>query len=412
MNWFDKEKSAAWHPFTQMKTEKDFVPIVASEKEFVIDREGNKWIDGNSSWWTVNYEHRHPKIVAAIKKQLDSLEHVIFADATHEPAEKLAAQACASYGNGMKKAFFSDNGSTAVEVALKMAIQSQKQKGSKRQVIYALENGYHGDTFGSMSLGKSSHFFTPFEDYLFEVRTLELPNKNNIQKILDVISKEEAVLAFVFEPLVQGAGGMRMYEAQYLDLILTAFKNKGTLLIADEIMTGFGRTGKAFAMNYCKEEPDIVCLSKGLTGGFMALGLTLCKETIYEAFLDDDKSRAFLHGHSFTANPIACAAANASFELLESDEVKKNIQNVVEQHKKFGSDLNYPVRQLGTLLAFELQDEQEGYFSQKANGLKNLYRQHHLMMRPLGNTVYLNPPYCISNNSLEKIYALFSSLIG
>ena len=411
MNWYDKKDSSAWHPFTQMKTETDFIPIVKSEKEFVIDKDGNKWIDGNSSWWTVNYEHRHPAIIAALKDQLDTLEHVIFADATHESAEKLSRGVCKAYGKGMSKTFFSDNGSTAVEVGLKMAIQAQQECDKKKHIIYAIENGYHGDTFGSMSLGKSSQFFTPFEDYLFEVKTIPLPSAENIEQILDQITTENEVLAFVFEPLVQGAGGMRMYDSELLDTIIKAFQVKNATIIADEIMTGFGRTGKNFAMQYCDSEPDIVCLSKGLTGGFMPLGLTLCKEHIYEAFLDDDKSKAFLHGHSFTANPLGCAAANASLELLYSAEVQNNIARLSQRHEEFRKNFSLESRQLGTIMAFELPDEQKGYFSQKAKELRKTYRENKLMMRPLGNTVYLNPPFCISDESLDKIYGLFNSLV-
>jgi adenosylmethionine-8-amino-7-oxononanoate aminotransferase len=299
MSLTERDLKVIWHPYTQMKTAAPPVPIVRGEGALLFDEAGKQYIDAVSSWWVNIHGHAHPYIAQKVAEQLTKLEHVIFAGFTHEGAVELAERLLAHLPNNQQKAFYSDNGSTAIEVAIKMCLQYWLNTGQQRTKILAFNNAYHGDTFGAMAVSGRSAFTKAFDSLLFEVEFIDTPNKENIQSLKSQISNLKSDLAcFIFEPLVQGSAGMLMYEAEYLNELMAHCKQEDVLMIDDEIFTGFGRTGKSFACDYLQVQPDIMCFSKGLTGGTMALGLTTCTQQIYDAFLSDDKLKTLFHGHS------------------------------------------------------------------------------------------------------------------
>ncbi len=403
-----------WHPFTQMKTAGKPIQITRAKDCTLFDYRGNEYIDAISSWWVNIHGHCNKYIAESIAKQATTLEHVIFAGFTHLPALQLSENLISILPAHFKKIFFSDDGSTSVEVAIKMAIQFWHNQGVyKKTKIIALENAYHGDTFGAMSAGGRTTFNAAFNELLFEVSHIPIPTKENMRSVKDILSallEKENIAAFIFEPLVQGAAGMKMYEAALLDEILTILKNKNVICIADEVMTGFGRTGKNFAINYLEQQPDIICLSKGITGGFMPLGVTVCTQNIFDAFYADEAKKTFFHGHSYTANPLACAAANASIALLIKEECRQQIKMISTEHEQFArslteNDFVRNVRQTGTILAFDLAtNENDSYFNTIGKTAYKFYMKHGVLLRPLGNTVYIMPPYCITKEELHKIY--------
>ncbi|HCN82584.1 MAG TPA: adenosylmethionine--8-amino-7-oxononanoate transaminase [Sphingobacteriaceae bacterium] len=411
-NLTERDQAVIWHPYTQMKTASAPVAIVRGEGVYLIGEDGRKYIDAISSWWVNIHGHAHPYIAEKVAEQLKVLEHAIFAGFTHPTAVELAEALLKILPKNQKKIFYSDNGSTAVEVALKMCFQYWSNTGTPKTKVLAFRNSYHGDTFGAMAVSARSAFTGPFERLLFDVEYIDTPNKDNIEAICSQISDlGPQISSFIFEPLVQGSGGMLMYEAKYLDELLKVCRENKVLTIADEVMTGFGRTGELFAMDHLNERPDIVCLSKGLTGGTMALGVTSCTMDIYDAFLSDDKLKTLFHGHSFTANPLACAAALASMDLLLDAATFNNINRIAEQHAEFRKKIeSHPklknVRQTGTIIAFEWETEAEtSYFNSLRDNLYNFFLENGIILRPLGNIIYILPPYCISNEQLAYIYA-------
>ncbi len=411
-NLTERDRDVIWHPYTQMKTAAPAVPIVRGEGVYLIAEDGKKYIDAISSWWVNIHGHSHPYIAEKVAEQLKVLEHSIFAGFTHPTAVELAERLLKVLPSNQSKIFYSDDGSTAVEVALKMCFQYWSNKGELRRKVIAFQNSYHGDTFGAMSVSARSAFTKPFEDLLFDVEYIETPNAHNISDLRSHISNlRSEISAFIFEPLVQGSAGMLMHEATYLDQLVEACRENSILTIADEVMTGFGRTGELFAIDTLHEQPDIICLSKGLTGGTMALGVTSCKEEIFEAFLSDDKLRTLFHGHSFTANPIACAAALSSLDLLLSATTFNDINRIQERHAGFKKKIEgHPklkdVRQTGTIIAFEWNTEAgTSYFSSLRDNLYEFFLESGIILRPLGNIIYILPPYCISDEQLDYIYA-------
>lgn len=408
----ERDRDIIWHPYTQMKNAGFPIPIVRGEGVYLFAENGKKYIDAVSSWWVNIHGHAHPYIAEKVSEQLRTLEHVIFAGFTHPSAVELAERLLEILPSEQKKVFYSDNGSTAVEVALKMCFQYWSNQGLKKTKVLAFHNSYHGDTFGAMAVSARSAFTKPFDEFLFDVKFIDLPDKDNIENLKSYISSiSPEVSAFIFEPLVQGAGGMLMYESAYLDQLILHCKNEGILTIADEVMTGFGRTGKFFASDHLSEKADLMCFSKGITGGTMALGLTTCTNAIYEAFLSDDKYKTLFHGHSFTANPIACAAALASLDILLREETIANIQRIVSAHQGFAAQIKcHPkirdVRQTGTILAIEWNSASgTSYFNQLRDNLYNFFLEEGILLRPLGNIIYILPPYCISNQELEFVYS-------
>ncbi len=404
-----------WHPYTQHKTASTPIEMIRGQDAYLFDAQGNQYIDAISSWWVTLHGHANPILAAAIAKQATILEQVIFAGFTHPQAQKLADNLLSILPKNQQKVFFSDDGSTAVEVGLKMAFQYWHNQGiTHKKRIIALHNAYHGDTFGAMAVGERGGFTAPFAPFLFEVDFVLAPTPNYEEESLtkfESLLKTGEVAGFIFEPLVQGAGGMCMYSAEMLDRMLDLCKQYDVISIADEVMTGFGRTGKLFAsLHLTCNMPDIFCLSKGLTGGFLPLGITTCAGKIFEAFWSDSKLHTLFHGHSFTANPIACAVANASFELLISENCEKQRQNIILSHQHFlekikKNPLVKQARQQGTILAIEIEtSEKTSYFNHIRDILYEFFIKNHILLRPLGNVVYILPPYCISMDDLQKVY--------
>ena len=414
-----RDRAVIWHPFTQMQTAPLPVPIVRGEGSVLYGADGREYLDMISSWWVNLHGHAHPYIARRVSEQLTTLEHVIFAGFTHPPAVELAERLLAVLPPNQAKIFYSDNGSTAVEVALKMAFQYGYNLGQPRRKVVAFENAYHGDTFGAMAVSGRSAFTAPFAPFLFDVEYLPAPIADQeaaaLQRAETLFTDE--VAAFIAEPLVQGAGGMIMYEPAVLDNLFKLARRSGALLIADEVMTGFGRTGKLFASDYLTEKPDLMCLSKGLTGGTMALGVTSCTQPIYDAFLSDDKFKTLFHGHSFTANPLACTAALASLDLTLANETQASIQRIAAEHAAFTRRLMQQatvenVRQRGTLLAFDLKSNGEtSYFNTIRDRAYNFLLERGVLMRPLGNTLYLMPPYCTTDAQLQYAYQQVEKLL-
>jgi adenosylmethionine-8-amino-7-oxononanoate aminotransferase len=409
-NLASRDAAVIWHPFTQHQIEPISIPIASGKGAHLFDTDGKKYIDAISSWWVNTHGHGHPYLAEKIYEQALQLEQVIFAGFTHEPAVQLSERLLAHLPANFERVFFSDNGSTAVEVAIKMALQFYHNQGNtKRRKILAFQDAYHGDTFGAMSLGAPSSFNAPFQDMLFEVEFLPSP-QDTAACIAAMSAADESYAAFIFEPLIQGAGGMKMYEASTLDSLIKIAREKGILCIADEIMTGFGRTGKWFAMDYLTQKPDIVCFSKGLTGGMMAMGLTLCSEQLFQSFLSDDRRKMMFHSHSFTANPLACAAANASLDLMEKEETWESIARVETRHREFAAKLAdhsvlKNVRIHGTILAMEVETgEADGYLHSIRDDIYQYFLKEGILMRPLGNTIYILAPYCIEDEDLAYIY--------
>ncbi|HEX8059803.1 MAG TPA: adenosylmethionine--8-amino-7-oxononanoate transaminase [Cyclobacteriaceae bacterium] len=401
-----------WHPFSPVVGEPPIV-IKSAKGIYLVTEDGKKIIDGISSWWVNIHGHSHPAIAEAIYKQAKELEHVIFAGFTHPPAIELSQKVLSILPPSQSKIFFSDNGSTAVEVALKMAIQYWHNKGTPRKKVIAIDGAYHGDTFGSMSVGGRGLFTDPFKHHLFEAAFIPFPDGTNDEQVIDRFSKlvkTGEVFAFIYEPLVQGAAGMRMYSPALLSKLMKIAKDSKVLCIADEVFTGFGRTGRLFASDHLEYQPDLVAISKGLTGGTMALGITACTEEIFEAFTSEEVTKTFFHGHSFTANPIACASANTSFDLLMTTECKSQIrmiseaqQGFVEKHK------NHPllsdIRSRGTIMALEIKT---GVSTSYTNSLKydiyKFFMNRDILLRPLGNVVYFLPSYVFTAEEIALVH--------
>ncbi len=408
-----------WHPFNQFYYRNNFKKITYAKGVYLFDSHNNPIIDAISSWWVNLHGHANPIIAQAIYEQALKLEQVIFANFTHEPAEQLSQNLLPLLPGKMDYLFFSDNGSTATEVAIKMAVQYFFNQGIKKNKILAFENAYHGDTFGAMSVSEKNIFTFPFSDMLFEVIRIPTPNLENIEDLLQTchqICKKQDIAAIILEPLIQGAGGMKIYEARYLDELLKLLKKNDILFIADEVMTGFGRTGTLFACDQLQQKPDIICLSKGITGGFLPLGVTACKKYIFDAFYSPELSKTFFHGHSYTANPLACAAANASLQLTCSPATYESWERIRNQHFEFSSMLkNHSklknIRCLGTIWAAEMEQAQNQYENPISYIWSEKAIQKGVLLRPLGNTLYILPPYCITKEELNQVYEVIIELL-
>lgn len=412
MTLSERDQQVLFHPFTVFKPEGKHIGVSGGEAEFILTEDGRRIIDGISSWWLNLHGHNHPYINQKITEQLARFEHVIFAGFTHEPAVRLAERLIEKAGNTYERVFLSDNGSTAVEVALKLAVQFAKNKGEERKKVIAFRNSYHGDTFGSMSVSERDLFVKPFSDYLFEVEFIDLPCVENITALelhLDKLLQKKPA-AFIFEPLVQGAGGMRMYDPALLDRLLYKSKQAGVITIADEVMTGFGRTGTFFASDQLRCKPDLICLSKGLTGGYMPLGATLISPEISQSFETADAGKAFYHGHSFTGNPLSCTAALASLDLMELPETATRRKQLEETFHTWVREMAVlpfykDVRCMGGIFALDIETKDEGYFYTHPikEKIYHFFIDRDILIRPMGNVVYVMPPYCIAEPSLQKI---------
>lgn len=408
----ERDKQHIWHPYTQEKTAPDNIIMTRGEGAYLYDEKGDRYIDATSSWWTNMHGHAHPHIAQRIGEQAARLEQVIFSGFSHEPAIELAEKLLAILPAGYGKVFYSDNGSTAVEAAIKMCLQYWANKGTARTKVICFRDAYHGDTFGAMSVSARGVFTDPYARLLFDVAFLDTPDYTNGETIKaqlrDAVAGDD-VAAFIFEPLVLGSAGMKMYPAALLDELIAICAERKVLTIADEVFTGFGRTGRMFATEYLTRTADIICLSKGLTGGFLPFAATVTKDYIYDAFYHDERAKMLFHGHSYTGNPLGCAAALASLEVFEMERTLDRIAAISASHAAFAERLSqHPsivnVRQHGTILAFDFRTDQEGYLSSLRDRLYRYFIDRRIMLRPLGNVLYILPPYCISQADLEEVY--------
>ena len=410
-----------WYPFTPIEGMATPLKVVGGRGARVVLEDGRELLDCISSWWVTLHGHGHPAIADAIHAQALELEHVIFAGFTHEPAERLAEALADMLPGDLSRVFFSDDGSTAVEVALKMAYQYWVNRSESRQTFLAFEGAYHGDTVGAMSVGAESAFTGVFGELLFDVERLPFPSTwigdegapEREAEVLETLrarlaATDRPVAGVIAEPLVQGAGGMRMCRADFLRGVRAATAEAGTLLILDEVMTGFGRTGARFACERAGVAPDLICLSKGLTGGFLPLAVTVASERVYQAFVSREAAKTFWHGHSYTANPLGCAAALASLELLR--ENAEAFQGMEAHHRAFLARLDPALterpRVTGTIAAFDVRTRGTGgYFDDIGDEIKRRTVDKGLLLRPLGSTLYLMPPYCVTDEEREQMYA-------
>ena len=419
----ERDRKYLWHPYTQHATEQEPLVVRRAKGASLWSDEGKEILDLMASWWTCVHGHAHPELNAALTKQAGDMEHVMFGGFTHAPAIQLAEGLARILPGNLSRIFYSDNGSTAVEVALKLAYQYWRNTGeTKRTKFLAFEGAYHGDTLGAMSVGKGCNFFSLFEGLMCEVRRLpfadtfdgddniearEAKALSTVDEILSDVGDEAAAL--IVEPLMQGAIGMRLCRPKFLQGVVERVRAVGALVIFDEVATGFGRTGKMFALDHIDFEPDLVCLSKGLTSGYMPLSATVAREEIFQAFLGESFDQALPHGHTFTANPLACAVALRSLELFDEEKTLDRVSHIAERHAQKLEDLRkHPMvsraRQLGTLLAFDLEGAGEEYKSEESVALRDWYLANGLNIRPLGAAVYLLPPYCISDDELTRAY--------
>ena len=414
MNLSEKDKLYNWHPYTQHKTVPDFPAIVKGKDALLWDENSKEFIDAIASWWVNPFGHSNQVIANAIYEQLTTLEHVLFGGFTHNKAVELAEKLLEILPHNQKKIFYSDNGSTAVEVAIKVALQYNYNKVIKKTKIIAFEDAFHGDTFGAMAASGISFFTEAFKGSLLEVIRIPVPNDENenqvLQQLENLVTTNEYA-AFIFEPLVLGAAGMVMYSPEVLDKLIAICKQNNVFTIADEVMTGFGKTGKTFACDYLKQKPDMMCLSKALTGGTIPMAITTFTQEVFDGFYDDDTNKALFHGHTFTANPTGCAAALASITLLQTSEIQQSIARVNESHLVFQNKIKNhqkvkATRVLGVIFALEIKTEtQESYYGTMRNKLYNFFIENGVILRPVGNIIYILPPYIISQNQLEKVYA-------
>lgn len=411
-----------WHPFTQAKTARPPIAIRSARGSRLTAMDGRDYVDLISSWWVTLHGHAEPSIAAAIAAQAATLEQVVFAGFTHEPAVRLAARLTQSLPAGLSRVFYSDDGSTSVEVALKLAFQFWHNQGKPRRRLLAFDGAYHGDTFGAMAVGRSSGFYAPFHELLFQVDFIPFPATWTGDT--GVADKEAASLAaldawldrhagetaaLIAEPLVQGAAGMRMCRPEFLRRVVERVRGHGVLVIFDEVMTGFGRTGALFACEAVGTPPDVICLSKGLTGGFLPMAATVCGERIYEAFLDAGFDKAFAHGHSYTANPLGCAAALASLELLQTADSAARRTRIAAAHQRGLAMLAAQgrlaqTRQCGTIAALTLPATDAGYTAAIGPRCAAFFLERGLLVRPIGNELYLLPPYCVTDDELGRAY--------
>ena len=420
MTLSEKDQQYLWHAYTQHKTSDTPIAIVKGKDALLWDENGNTYIDAIASWWVNPYGHSNERLARRAYEQLTSLEHVLFGGFTHQPACELAEALLKILPKNQSKVFFSDNGSTAVEVAVKIALQYYYNRGEKRTTFIAFEEAFHGDTFAAMAVSGISLYTTAFQDQLLKVVRIPIPEKGQEeackQRLLEVIVQEKCA-AFIFEPLVLGAAGMRMYAPEVLDELIQICREHQVLTIADEVMTGFGKTGKTFACDYLKQMPDMICLSKALTGGTIPLSATTTTEAIYEAFYSDDISKALFHGHTFMANPTGCAIALESLKILAEEEMQANLKRIHARHVAFATKMDkHPkvarTRTLGVIVALDLKVPDTGeYYGAIRNELYRFYISHGVILRPVYHTIYILPPYIITDKQLDRVYEVVEESI-
>ncbi len=418
MSLKERDKKHLWHPLKQHQLQPESTAIVKAKGCVLTDEDGNEYIDAISSWYTCMFGHCNDYIIEKTYQQMQQLDQIMFSDFTHEPAVKLSEELIKILPKGQNKIFFNDNGSTAVEAGIKMALQYYFNKGKKRSIFIAFENGFHGDTFGAMSVSGLSVYNGPFEDFLIDVKRIPTPNGTNHQDILSQLqdfASNDDIAGFIYEPLVQGAAGMTIHDADGLNTILKFCKEQNILTIADEVMTGFGKTGKYFASDFVDTKPDIICLSKALTAGLVPMAITSCTQDIYDAFLSNEMAKGFFHCHTYSGNPIACSAAIAAIELLQSEDIQNNIKQIINSHQKFNEKIKtHPkvksTRQIGVIFALDLNAKMERYGDLRDKLLK-FFMDRGVFLRPLGNTIYIQVPYVISKAELQKVYRVIEDAL-
>ena len=414
-----------WHPFTNAAMDAAPLHVVRAERVYLYTKDGRRILDAVSSWWVNLHGHANPRIAAAIAEQARKMEHVVMAGFTHDAAEELAARLRKRLAPEMTHLFFSDDGSTAVEVALKLAVQHFSNCGRpEKSEIVALAHGYHGDTAGAMSISDDSPFTKPFQSMRYAVHrvhsaycyrcpvglTRATCNIECVQQLETLLEKNhERIAAVILEPLLQGAGGMIVHPVEFLQKIRALCTRYDVLLIADEVLTGFGRTGKMFACELAGIVPDLMCLSKGITGGFLPMGATVCSDRVEAPFRSENRMHTFYHGHSYTGNALACAAANASLQIFDDEPVFERIEMIAQVHtERLEQFRELPqvgdVRQIGTMGAIELRADDAGYLSSLRTKLYQFFIDHGVLLRPLGNVVYVLPPYVITREELHVVY--------
>ncbi len=411
--------SPIWHPFTQHGLGHDIPEVKSASGALLHTKDGRDVIDAISSWWVTTHGHCNPDIIAAIQNQAAQLDQLIFAGWTHEPAETLAASLIALTPDNLQHVFYSDSGSTSVEVALKMALGYWNNIGVKRDRIIVMEHSYHGDTIGTMSVGERGVFNQAYNALMFDVDKISFPAAGHEQNTLNQLERYCAsgnAAALIVEPLLLGAGGMLIYSPETLKAMRDICTAYDVIFIADEVMTGWGRTGTMFAYEQADITPDILCLSKGITGGSIPLAVTLSNAAIFDAHYSTDRSKLFFHSSSYTANPIACAAANANIKIWEKPETRANLDALCARQKQHLAriavlpNVQNP-RQIGSVTAIEIADSKGAYMSELGPQLLAFFKANNVLLRPLGNTIYVMPPYCISDEQLSKIYALIAEAI-
>jgi len=413
-----RDKKHIWHPLTQHKTHPDTIAITKAKGCILIDENGNEYIDAIASWYTCMYGHCNSYITKHVSEQMLELDQVVFSGFTHEPAIKLSEVLIDILPENQNKIFFSDNGSTSVEIGIKMALQYHFNQGEKRHTLIAFEDGFHGDTFGAMSVSGLSVYNGPFEEFFLDVKRIPTPNGENhdeISKRLQDITSQYKVAGFVYEPLVQGAAAMKMHDAEGLNEILKFCKANAIITVADEVMTGFGKTGQHFASDHVETKPDIICLSKALTAGLLPMAITSCSQDIYDAFYSDEIRKGLFHGHTYSANPLACTAALAGIELLKSDEIQTHIKRIINSHQAFGEHIkDHPkvasIRQTGIIFALDLNIHMERYGNLR-DKLFNFFMNNGVCLRPLGHTIYILAPYVIADEELRKVYQVIEDAL-
>ncbi len=434
----ERDRACLWHPYTQMLSATAPLPIVRAEGVYVYTEDGRRILDGISSWWVNIHGHSHPRLNQALIEQVQRLEHVLFAGCTHPPAVELAERLLAILPKGLSRVFYSDDGSTAVEVAVKLACQYWRNKGQpQRRTIVALHHAYHGDTVGAMSVSADSVFTDAFAPLRFPVVRAHAPycfrcplgfhrSSCRIECLGDLRTRLEesgdTVAAVIVEPMLQGAGGMIVWPVDFLVGVRRLCDQYGVLLIADEVFTGFGRTGRMFACDHAGVSPDIVCLSKALTAGYLPLGATVVSEEVFDAFLSEDRRKTFFHGHSFTANPLACAVALASLQIFEDEDVLERVMWLEAQLRRGLAPLgDLPhvgeVRVIGGVGAMELvmdpaRPDGAGYLDRIGPMLAATFLERGLLLRPLGNVLYFMPPYVISPAELDWALAEIAEVVS
>ncbi|WP_299151077.1 adenosylmethionine--8-amino-7-oxononanoate transaminase [uncultured Dokdonia sp.] len=412
MTILEKDSKHLWHPLTQHQTARNPIVITRAKGAVMYDDAGNEYIDGIASWYTAMYGHGNEYITSAMHRQMQQLDFVMFSGFTHPPAVTLAEKLVEILPGNQEKVFFNDNGSTAVEAAIKMSLQYYHNKGDKRDTLIAFEDGFHGDTFGAMSASGLSSYNGPFEDFLLKVERIPTPQEDNLDEVmamLEGILASNKCAAFIFEPLVQGAAGMKFHSVAGLDALVKKCREANVLTIADEIMTGFGKTGTVFACDQLDNKPDIMCLSKALTAGMFPLSITSCTQEIFEGFLSEEIHKGFFHAHTFSAHPVGCAAAIAGIEVLQTEEITKSRERINDAHTAFAQTVKAhhkvnSVRVKGVVIAIDLTIEMARYGNLR-DELYQFFMQRGVALRPLGNTIYVLPPYVITDEELAKVYS-------